>query len=52
MGKKPTKIFLDDIYVIACPKVEVTYNEEERKKKERDNKRAFLKVRFGQRGES
>ena len=44
MGKKPTKILLDDIYVIACPKVEATYNEDERRKKERDNKRALLKV--------
>ena len=44
MGKKPTKVFLDDVYVIACPKSELEFDETKKATKERDIKRAQLKV--------
>ena len=37
-------VFLDDVYVIACPKSELTFDEEKKKKREKENKRAQLKV--------
>ena len=44
MGKKPTKVFLDDVYVIAYPKSELGFDETKKAIKERDIKRAQLKV--------
>ena len=44
MGKKPTKVFLDDVYVIACPKSELEFDETKKATKGRDIKRAQLKV--------
>lgn len=43
MGKKPTKVFLDEVYVLACPKSELTYDEKKKRRRERENKRAQLK---------
>lgn len=43
MGKKPTKVFLDEVYVVACPKSELKYDEKKKKRRERENKRAQLK---------
>ena len=44
LGKKATKVQIDDVYVIACPKSELTFDEHKRSNKERDLKRAQLKV--------
>ena len=38
-------MFIDDIYVIACPKSELTYDEKAEKEKEMEKKREQLAVR-------
>ena len=45
MGKKPTKVLIDEVYVIACPKAELHFDEHRRANREKENKRAQLKVR-------
>ena len=44
MGKKPTKVLVDEVYVIACPKSELHFDEHKKGNRERENKRAQLKV--------
>lgn len=38
-------MYIDDIYVIACPKSELTYDEKAEKEKEMERKREQLAVR-------
>ena len=35
---------MDDVYVLACPKSELTYDEEAEKKREKERKREQLSV--------
>lgn len=44
MGKKPTKVLVDEVYVIACLKSELHFDEHKKGNRERENKRAQLKV--------
>lgn len=44
MGSQPTLVYMDDVYVLACPKSELTYDEEAEKEKEKERKREQLSV--------
>ena len=46
LGTEPTKVYMEDVFVIACPKSELRFDEEEEREKAQQRKREQLSVRL------
>ena len=46
LGTKPTKVYMEDVFVIACPMSELRFDEEEEREKAQQRKREQLSVRL------
>lgn len=51
LGSQPTLVYMDDVYVLACPKSELTYDEEAEKEKEKERKLAHAERTIGTTGQ-
>ncbi len=44
LGTEPTKVYMEDVFVIACPMSELRFDEEEEREKAQQRKREQLSV--------